>query len=111
MSNLVELERQLNEQEKVVALLPKLERLFSNPDFVDVIQKGFCESEVIAYLSNSTEVDRIRPEQREESLEFAKAGVNLKRWFQLQYQKIQIAQNEIANLRQEMEYVRQEGIE
>lgn len=101
------LEYQKAQLERLVSEGESLARLVSNKDFITVIEKGFCGSEVVDNLANSFD-DRLTAESRENALVMAKGGAALKSWIEIKQKLVDVAKTQLGEIDDEIEAARQE---
>lgn len=83
MSKIEQLEKQIQGAKDAVALRDRVTRLLENPDFRDIILKGFCTDECARSTHISTDMS-MSAEARADALGSAQAAGYLKRWLHFQ---------------------------
>lgn len=86
------------------ALGESIQRLINNPDFIEVIQKGFCGSEMQAYVCNSVDLN-CNAAEREDALEMAKAAGRLSVWLSVKLQMTNTSHKELMECDEQEEYI------
>lgn len=85
MSEVTQLERQMEEGKLVIEKTDRLERLLNNADFREVIINGFARDDAARYVQESMD-PALDAEQRADALAMAQAPGHLKRWINAQLQ-------------------------
>jgi hypothetical protein len=111
MSEVAELERQLEESKGLRSRRDAAERLSKNKDFRSLIIDGFCTYDAARFVQLSGD-PALRPEEREDSLHLAQASGHLKRFLQAQIQMGDVAIRNIPALEEAIAEARaEEGAE
>lgn len=97
MSEVTELEDQLERTKVLKSRSVAAERLASNHDFRLLVLNGFCRDDAARYIQESGD-PLLNAEQRQDALNMAQASGHLKRYLQLQYQMGATADRNIADL-------------
>ena len=107
MSEVAQLEEQLEFNQHLKARRLTAERLASNSDFKSLILHGFCRDDAARYVQESAD-PLLSAEQREDALAMAQASGHLKRYLQLQIQMGSVADRNIADIEEALAEVRTE---
>jgi hypothetical protein len=97
MSEVEELEYQLEQTKSLKVRREQAERLSKNKDFRTLIIDGFCLYDAARFVQLSGD-PALRPEERADSLALAQASGHLKRFLQVQIQMGATAERSIAEL-------------
>lgn len=107
MSEVAELEYQLEQTKGLKLRREQAERLSKNKDFRDLIINGFCRDEAARFVQASAD-PCLTAEQRDDSLNMAQASGHLKRFLQMQIQMGNTADRNIAEIESELVLARSE---
>lgn len=107
MSDLKSLENQLNEARHLVQLKAKFERLLVNPDFQELIMRGYCYEECARAVKMSIDLN-VSKEQREDALRVAQASGYLEKYIQTLVSFGNTAERDIPALIEQIENARVE---
>lgn len=110
MNTVQELEKQLEENKKLIAQRQAAQRLSQNADFKKLILEGFCEKECARYARESGD-PAIDAEGRADALAMAQAAGHLLRYLSLQIQMGAHAERTIQEVEEELAEARAEEIE
>lgn len=91
---------------RIIELSDAIERLTNNPDFITVIEKGFCGSEMQQYICNAGD-DNLDKDSREHSLQMALAGGHLTRWLGMRIRQGQKAKADLLEIDASDEHLNQ----
>lgn len=107
-SEIQKLEAEIKAGDEAIERFERLERLYNNTDFQELILKYFMRDECARYVQQS--VDNLQaPENRANALAMAQTSGHLKRFFYLIEQQANKAKSEMVEKRDEMIYLRSEG--
>lgn len=101
MSDLTELQNHLKLLESNVEFKKKVDRLFMNDDFKQVILKGYCEEEMQRQLSLAV-CEKLSPETRELCNQLAKASAALKNYLEYIMMVGRTSEEDIPNVQEEI---------
>ena len=97
MSEVNQLQKQLDDSKKLIERRRQAIRLSENKDFKKLILEGFCVSDAASYVSASAD-PQLTLEQRADALNIAQAGGHLKRFLSVITQMGAVAERDIANI-------------
>lgn len=105
-----QLEQHKIEQKTLVSARDAALRLAQNKDFRELILDGFCLHEAARYAQESGD-PLLTPAQRQDALNMAQASGHLKRFLSLCIQQGNTAERNIQDADNEIDRVREEGID
>jgi len=110
MSDIQDLEKYIEEQQKLAHFGDAIDRLSANEDFRTVVTNGFLRDEAarFAALSDHPGLDDAG---RADSLRMAQAAGHFKRWLVMQENIVNTARHNIAEATSQIEELRAEGSE
>ena len=108
MSDLTELNRQLENAKAVAGQKEKIERLMRNRDFKELIVDGFMRDEAARLVGLSADPN-LEAKDQHDCLSMAQAGGHLKRYVNVMIQQGHTAEREIPNIEAALEEMRSEG--
>lgn len=108
MSEIAEIQQQLDNAKEVVEQKNKIERLMRNHDFKDLIVDGFMRDESARLVGLSADPSLDAKDQRD-CLSMAQAGGHLKRYVNVMIQQGYTAEREIPNIEAALEEMRNDG--
>ena len=97
MSEVEELEYQLEQTKGLKHRREQAERLSINPDFRSLIINGFCRDDAARFVQSSAD-PFLDKEQRADALNMAQASGHLKRFLQMQIQMGSTAERNMAEI-------------
>lgn len=107
MSEVDQLETQLEFNKHLKARRLSAERLASNSDFRKLVLNGFCRDDAARYVQESAD-PMLNAEQRADALALAQASGHFKRYMQLQIQMGATADRNIADIEEALTEARAE---
>lgn len=107
MSQVEDLEQQLEDTKKLVDTRQTTLRLFKNPDFRRIIIDGFMTHDCARFVQLSKDPS-ISKEAQQDSLELAIASGHLKRYLKMQVNMGAHAEHDLSALEEALEEARQE---
>lgn len=110
MSEVLALEKQLQNAKQLVARREMALKLSENREFKQLILKDFCVEECARYAQSSAD-PALTLEQRADALALAQAAGHLRRFLSVVVQMGNTANNEIPQIEVAIEELRQEGAE
>lgn len=108
MSEIIKLEREIEETILAKAKKDRMERLLLNADFRELILKDFCTDECVRYVGMSIS-DKIDEDGRRDALGHAQAAGYLKNWIQVQCQIGNIGESKIPEMKDALAQLRAEA--
>jgi type II secretory pathway component PulJ len=113
MSEVEDLEFQLEQTKVLKTRMEMVERLLRNHDFRTLILDGFCRDDAARFVQESGDPAlNDKPGAREDCLAMAQASGHLKRYLQMQIQMGRVSERTISELEAVLAEVRsQEGAE
>ena len=97
MSEVNQLQKQLDDYKKLSERRKQALRLSENKDFKKLVLEGFCVTDAASYVSASAD-PQLTPAQRQDALNIAQAAGHLKRFLSIQMQMGAHAEREIAQI-------------
>lgn len=110
MSEVLALEKQLQNAKQLAARREMALKLSDNREFKQLILKDFCVEECARYAQSSAD-PALTIEQRADALALAQAAGHLRRFLSVVIQMGYTAMNEIPQIEVAIEELRQEGAE
>lgn len=110
MSEVAQLEQQLEFNKQLRTRRLAAERLANNHDFRSVVLHGFCRDDAARYVQESGD-PLLTADQRADALNMAQASGHLKRYLQLQIQMGGMADRNIADIEEALVEARGEEAE
>ena len=110
MSEVLALEKQLQNAKQLAARREMALKLSDNREFKQLILKDFCVEECARYAQSSAD-PALTIEQRADALALAQAAGHLRRFLSVVVQMGNTANNEIPQIEVAIEELRQEGAE
>lgn len=110
MSEVLALEKQLQNAKQLAARREMALKLSENREFKQLILKDFCVEECARYAQSSAD-PALTLEQRADALALAQAAGHLRRFLSVVVQMGNTANNEIPQIEVAIEELRQEGAE
>lgn len=107
MSEIMQVEFDIEQAKAKVELRDRIERLLANPDFRAVIVQHFMTDECARYVGVSVD-DNVSEAERKDALAFAQASGYLKRWIQVSCTMGNVAENTVSGLTETLAELRQE---
>lgn len=108
MSEINELEQQLDRAKKVVERREKALRLAENREFRELVLDGFCRDDC-ARLAHESGDPALTADQRAVAADMSRAAGHLKRYLSTMVLQGNTAEREIIDLNEALEEARQEG--
>ena len=109
MTTITEMEQHRASLQQVAELGDMALRLFSHPDFNRLIMQEFCVKEAARYAQASCD-PALGATERADSLALAQASGHLKRWLSVTTRMAHQAKADIANVDEQLEYMRSEEV-
>ena len=107
MSDVLSLEKQLNNAKELVVKRELALKLSENPEFRKLILEDFCVTECARYAQLSADPG-LSDRERQDSLALAQAAGHLRRFLSVTIQQGYVASNSMQDLEDEIEAARQE---
>ena len=108
MTHLSELQEQKKIIEDVINNAEKVNRLFNNSDFKNIILTGFCTDEMKRCMSLAV-AENVDASLRDLGNQMAKASSVLEKYLNLQKQYGEIAKNDLEEINKEIEEILTKG--
>ena len=108
MSEVSELEQQLEDNKKLMDRRDKAVKLYSNPDFKELIVEGFCVKDCARYCQASQD-PALSPLEQQDALNIAQASGHLRRFLSVIMQMGNAAERQIPQIEHAILEARQEG--
>lgn len=105
MSEVKELEIYITQLKSIIDLSEKLKRLEANPDFREIIQKGFCKDEMARYLGLAVS-DKVSADNRDLYNRLAQASAALDSYLAFIRLRGQQARDELPEVEDQFEQLK-----
>lgn len=105
MSEVKELEHQLEETKLYVERAEKIHKLFANHEFRELVIEQFCTKDCARYVQESAD-PLLTAAQRADALALAQAAGHFKRYFAIQLRQAEVAAREVPNIEEALNELR-----